>query len=363
MLEDASTVAPGQHPVPVRQPLTGPFAWDGRELERTQDWVRPLAPDEIAEIDQALRAVAARGLPLLDIAREDFPLPGLTAALAEVRRELEQGRGFVLLRGLPVERYTVEELSLVFWGLGTHLGTAVSQSRNGEFLGEVRDLGVRLGQPTSRGYRSKEHLRFHTDRCDVVGLLCARKARSGGLSRIVSSVAIHNEILKRRPDLLDLLYRDYCHSRQGEEAPGEAPYYVNPIFGVRDGRFTSQYSRSYIESAQRFPEVPRITAAQDEALDLLAALAEELCLHMDLEPGDIQLLNNHVTYHSRTGYEDFAEPERQRLLLRLWLSMPNSRALPPGYETLWGRIEAGAVRGGVTAAAGYRNILDYRRSR
>ncbi len=224
----------------------------------------------------------------------------------------------------------------------------------------MRDVGVKLGEPTSRGYRSREHLRFHTDRCDVVGLLCVRTAKSGGASRIVSSVAIHNEILKRRPDLLAQLYQDYYHSRQGEEAPGEAPYYINPIFGICGGRFTSQYSRSYIESAQRFAEVPCITKTQDEALDLLAELAEEFCFHMELAPGDIQLLNNHITYHSRTSYEDHPEPERQRLLLRLWLSVPGSRPLPAGYETLWGRVEAGAVRGGVTSHTGYRNILEYR---
>ena len=344
-------------------PVAGPFAWRGAELSRSRAWIRHLEPAEIADIETALAHASKRGHVLYDVTREDFPLAAGARLIAETARELERGRGFVLLRGLEAGRYSLDELRLIFWGLGTHLGTAVSQSKVGELLGEVRDIGVRMGEATSRGYRSRDHLRFHTDRCDVVGLLCARKAKSGGLSRVVSSAAIHNEILRRRPDLLALLKEKYHHSRQGEEAPGERPFYANPVFGLYGGSFTSQYSRSYIESAQRFPEAPRITAQQNEALDLLAALAEELCLEMELEPGDIQLLNNHVMYHSRTAYEDHAEEERRRLLLRLWLAVPGSRALPESYAVLWGRTEAGAVRGGVRAEAGYRNIDEYRRAR
>jgi hypothetical protein len=354
------SLTPARYHRPVRQPITGPFAWHGRDLAERRDWIRTLPGSGLAEIDAALRAARARGVPLLELGRDDFPLAGCAALLDDLTRELEEGCGQVLLRGIPAARYSEEDLRLILWGIGCHLGVAVSQSRMGEFLGEVRDLGVVLGRPDSRGYRTRQHLRFHTDRCDVVVLLCVRTARSGGLSRVASSVAIHNAILARRPDLLEALYRPYYHSRQGEEAPGEAPFYPNPVFGVRDGRFTSQYSRSYVESAQRFPEVPRLTAQQDEALDLLAALADELALSMALEPGDLQFLNSHVTYHSRTEYEDHAEPERQRLLLRLWLSVPGSRVLPEGFEVLWGRVEPGAVRGGVTAAAGWRDVRAYR---
>jgi len=349
-------------PASARQPIGGPFAWDGADLQKSERWIRRLSARECADLDAALAGVAARGIGLFDVDRENFPLPGCADLLAEVTGALEQGPGFVLLRGLPAERYTVDQQRVLFWGLGAHLGTAVSQSRTGgELLGEVRDFGVRLGQPTSRGYRSNEHLRFHTDRCDVVGLYCVRKAKSGGLSRVVSSVTIHDEILRRRPDLLELLYRDYHHSRQGEEAEGEGPHYPCPVFAVHEGKFTSDYSRSFVESAQRFPDVPRLTPAQDEALDLLAAVAEEKLLLMELEPGDIQLLNNHVTYHSRTGYEDFPDPDRQRLLLRLWLSTPGGQALPEAYRAFWGAVEPGRVRGGLIAEKGYRNVIEYRR--
>jgi hypothetical protein len=301
--------------------------------------------------------VQGRGLAWRDMTQQDFAIPRLAASLAEVRRELEDGRGVVLLRRIPVERYTEDELRIIYWGLGLHAGTPRYQNPKGELIGDVRDENrlygavreaVATGEVRSsrNKARSAGPLRFHTDRVDVVTLLCVRPAASGGLSKIASAVAVHNAILARRPDLHALLCQPYYHTRQGE-AGGEARYYAMPLFATRDGRFTSQYSRTFVEAAQRIPEVPRMTAAQDEALDLWAEVCEELCYTMDMRPGDIQLLNNHVVYHARTTYEDDRTPGRDRFLMRLWLSMPNSRALPEGYETLWGSVEAGALRGGI----------------
>jgi hypothetical protein len=335
------------------EPIAGRCAWRGAELATTTDWIETLAPNEITEVEAAMHAVKARGLALGAVRRSDFPLPTLSRRLARIARELEDGRGLVLLRGLPVGKYPDDETRFIVWGVGAHLGIPVSQSKNGELLGEVRDLGVRLGTPTSRGYRSNELLRYHTDRADLVLLLCVRKSDNGGLSRVVSSVAIHNEMMRRRPDLLEVLYADYCHSRQGEEAPGETPWFRKPIFGFCDGRFSSQYSRSFVESAQRFPEAPRLTAPQLEAIDMLAALADELCLEMTLEPGDIQILNNHVTYHARTAYTD-ADPGRPRLLYRLWLSTPNNRRLPAEFAVIWQNTAPGTIRGGIQPAEGPR---------
>jgi len=296
--------------------------------------------------------------------RDDFSIPRLARSLAEVSRELEDGRGLVLLRRIPVEHYSEDELRIIYWGLGLHLGTPRYQNPSGELIGDVRDENrlygaVREAVPggEARSSRNKARsagpLRFHTDRVDVVTLLCVRPAATGGLSKVASTVAVHNAILERRPDLHALLCEPYYHSRQGE-AGGELEYYAMPLFAVRDGRFTSQYSRTFVEAAQRIPEVPRLTAAQDEALDLWGEVCEELCYTMDIRPGDIQLLNNHVVYHARTTYEDDPTPGRDRFLMRLWLSMPNSRALPEGYEALWGSIEPGALRGGVAEAMGGR---------
>ncbi|MGH7415902.1 MAG: TauD/TfdA family dioxygenase [Candidatus Rokuibacteriota bacterium] len=347
-------------------PISGPMVWHGQELAGSTDWIRPFAPAAIDEIDAALRSVQARRLAWRDIRKKDFPLPGASAELAQANRDLEWGRGLVLLRGLPVKRYSDDELRAIWWGLGCHLGAAVQQNAHGELIGEVRDEVRLYGEvlqpavPRSEGLtsrakaRSSGPLRWHTDRCDVVGLLCVRSARRGGQSRVVSVPAVSNAVLERRPDLHALLCSDYHRSRQGEEAGGEASCYAMPIFAMREGKFTTQYSRTFVEAAQKIATVPRITAAQDEALDLLATVCDELGYEMELEPGDIQLLNNHVIYHGRTAYEDAPEPGRDRLLLRLWLAPPNSRPLPEGFEGLWGSIKGGAVRGGIAQPAAAR---------
>jgi hypothetical protein len=298
---------------------------------------------------------------MYSVTAENFPLPVLSRRFGAISEALEHGCGVANIRGIPTGDFSTEDLRWVLWGIGAHLGTAVSQNKAGEFFAEVRDYGEQLGLPSSRGYRTASSLRFHTDRCDVVALLCARQCKEGGDSKIVSTPAIHNAMLERRPDLLEELFGGYHHSRQSEEVPGELPYYVNPVFGVHKGRFSSQYSRSYIESAQKFNATPRLRKAQDEALDMLATLAEELCLQTRMEPGDIQLLNNHVTYHSRTSIADFDEPQKKRLVYRLWLSTPQSRELPASYDVLWGPTAAGALRGGVTPQNGIRNVAEWRR--
>ena len=342
-----------------KRPIEAPYAWKGADLQHRTDWIRPFTPSELEEIDVAVQGVKRRGLDWVDVTREDFPLPAFSAEIGKIAQELETGRGMVLLRGLPLE-YSPEDLRLAYWGIGTHLGTAVSQGGRGELLGIVEDEGKEVEITKRRGSKTAGSLPFHSDRCDVVGLLCVRKAKAGGLSRLVSAAAIHNEILRRRPDLLDVFYADWHNSRQGDEQPGESRAYPKPIFGFRDGHFTGLFSPAYIQSAQQFPEVPRLTQAQEEALALFGELSDALALDMAFEPGDIQLLNNHLIYHARTRYDDHPERERKRLLLRLWLSVPGSRPLPRGYELLFGSIEPGAVRGGVPAKEGWRNVNEMR---
>src|SRR6266571_746121 len=243
--------------------ITGPEAWLGREMERSTEWIRSLSPRAITELDAAIDGLKQRGLAWPHFGRSDFPLPTFSRDLSSVLHELEKGRGFVLLRGIPVDRYTEGELKSLYWGLGAHLGAARYQ--NG----------------------------------------------------------------------------------QGEEAGGEHKTFAMPVFAVHEGKLTTQYSRTFVEAAQKLPGVPRLSPAQEEALDLHAAVCEELAFTMELQPGDLQLLNNHVIYHSRTAYEDDDGPDRDRLLLRLWLAPSNSRALPLGFEVLWGTTARGAPRGGI----------------
>ncbi len=350
------------HPTTDRlpRPLRGPAVWRGEELARSGDWFNAWLSDELAEFDLALEGARGRGVPWQELGKRDFPLSRVARRLDHAAEALENGRGLVKLTGFPVARYAAEELKLIWMGIARHLGTPVPQDCRGQMMREIRneggDLAARHGSlegvggtflsSKARTYSSGV-LRFHTDRCDVVGLLAVGQARSGGVSKIVSTQAIHNAMLERRPDLLEELYRPIHRSRLGEEEGGEAATYPLPVFGLRDGRFTSHYSRTYVEAAQLLPGTPRMTERQWQALDLLQELAEELCFEMTLEPGDMQFLNNHVVYHARTAFEDDRKGGRVRLLYRLWLSMPNSRALPQDQAVLWRNVEAGALRGGI----------------
>jgi hypothetical protein len=344
--------------------LAGPSVWTGAELEPDRRWRFVLTPAMVEEIDRAVARAAERGLAWEALRLEDFPLPLTAGLLALVSEELEHGRGLARISGLPVERYDDENLRRLWYGLGLHLGRPVTQSHAGLLMKVIRDEGADTGQRHGQFVNadgsvflgsysravSSALLRFHTDRTDVVGLLCAGQAAEGGLSKVASSPAVHNEILRRRPDLLELLYQPYPRSRLGEEKGGEALHYMLPIFGLRDGKFTSHYSRTFIEAAEKMPGVPQLSAAQWEAIDLLHAVAEELCYRMRLEPGDVQFLNNHVIYHAREAFADDPARGLVRRLYRLWLTVPNSRALPEDHAVLWRDVRAGAPRGGIAVA-------------
>ena len=334
----------------IRRPIEGPSAWVGADMRgREAEWSYRLSPAEIAEIEAALKSVLARGLDVAAIRREDFPLPTLGPVLDRLRAEVLDGRGFVLLRGVPVKDRPIAESAAAYWGIGSYFGSARSQNAHGHLLGHVYDLGgSSAADPTIRSYATSERQNFHIDRCDVVALLCLRRAKSGGQSAIVSSMTVHNVMAARRPDLLERLYQPFPVDRRGEVPEGKAPFYQAPVFNEHAGKVSVLYSRLHIGSSQRFPEARRLTPADIEALDMLAEVAgdPELRLDMNFMPGDIQFLHNHTILHARTGYEDWPEAGRKRHLLRLWLSPPGARPLPPVFAECYGDITIGD-RGGI----------------
>jgi hypothetical protein len=347
---DSATMTTSRN-VPSRKPVDGPSAWVGTDMRtREAEWSYRLSPVEVTEIEHATRMVRARGLDLAAIRREDFPLPALGPVLDRLRVEVLDGRGFVLLRGMPVEGRPIEESATAYWGVGSYFGTARSQNAKGHLLGHVYDLGQGLSatNPHLRSYATAERQNFHIDRCDVVALLCLRRAKSGGLSAIVSSMTLHNVMAARRPDLLEQLYQPFPVDRRGEVPPGKGPFYNAPVFNEHAGLLSVLYSRLHIGSAQRFPEARRLTDEDFAALDMLADLAAdpELRLDMTFMPGDIQFLHNHTILHARSAYEDWPEQERKRHLLRLWLAPPGARALPPVFAECYGRLTVGD-RGGI----------------
>jgi hypothetical protein len=325
--------------------IQGPSAWYGPDLAGRGDWVKQLSETEIAEIDQAAGRLAGAEFEISSIRRHDFPLPTLGPRLRRILEELLTGRGFALLRCLPVERWSRRQVATAFFGLGTHLGSARSQNAQGHMLGHVRDLGHSSSDPNVRIYQTRERQGYHTDSCDVVGLLCLEPAAVGGLSRLVSSVTICNEMRRRRPDLLACLFEPIETDRRGEVPEGKPPYFRIPVFNWHAGLLSAMYQRKYIESARRFVGTP-LTARQREALDLFDALADDPRLHlsMELQPGDVQLVHNHTLLHDRTAFED--GPGRKRHLLRLWLAPPEARPLPPIFAERYGTLTPGD-RGGV----------------
>ena len=330
-------------------PVRDQSAWYGRDLAQADDWIEHLSETDIAELEQATREVETSQVELATMAANDVPLPKLAPRLRSILDEVLNGRGFVLIKRLPVERWTRRKAALAFLIIGAHLGNLRMQNGDGHLLGHVRDLGRSSDDPNTRIYQTRERQTHHTDSCDVVGLLCLQAAKSGGLSSLVSSTTIFNEMRRRRPDLLEVLLEPIETDRRGEVSEGSKPYFSIPVFNYHERMVSAIYQRQYIESARRFPGVAPLTPLQIEALDLFDALANdpELNLMMELQPGDIQLVHNHTILHDRTAFEDYAEPERKRHLLRLWVAPPNARPLPDVYAERFGSITPGD-RGGVT---------------
>src|SRR5271169_4720111 len=303
MLATDDRVVTPARTAPARPRVRGPAAWIGADMKKREaEWTCRLSSAEIAEIEAAGKAVRARGLDIAEIRREDFPLPTLGPVLDRLRAEVLDGRGFVLLRGVPVEDRPIAESAALYWGIGTYFGSARSQNAKGHLLGHVYDLGGRSAtNPNLRSYATSERQSFHIDRCDVVALLCLRRAKSGGLSAIVSSMTVHNVMLARRPDLLERLYRPFPVDRRGEVPEGKAPFYQAPVFNEHAGKVSVLYSRLHIGSSQRFPEARRLTPEDIEALDMLAELAGDPDLRLDMNfiPGDLQFLHNHTILHAR----------------------------------------------------------------
>ncbi len=318
-----------QESVPT-SPIQTPAAWHGADMRKTGEWIVDLAPTEVEELRGAVRHAQATGKAMGEMARADFPLPALGARVREWSQLVHHGRGFILVRGVPVKDWSTAESEMFFWCLGQHLGQPGAQNPQNDLLGHVRD------QRTTgdvRFYRTNKALAVHTDTSDIVGLLCLQPAKEGGLSRIASSVAVYNELLVRAPRLTPLLFKPFWFDTKGE---GGVRAFPIPPCRYGGGVLRSFWQSDYYRSVERFEHVPRLTADERELLDTYDAIANspELYLDMELRAGDVQLLSNHTVLHARTAFTDWPEDERRRHLLRLWLSVPESRPLMERARTV-----------------------------
>ena len=333
----------------TREKITAPAAWVGPEIADDPSWVLTLDNRAIEEIDAALSAVKRAGLAI-PFGKEDFPLPTFSATIDTIPDRLEEGLGFVQLRGLPRERYSDTDCELIYWGIGKHLGNPVSQNRRGHVLGHVRDEGRKLSDPNTRPYQTSLKLDFHSDQLpvDMVGLFCCRTAKKGGASFLVSALTVHNVIRDERPDLLEVLYQPFNLDWRGEEPVDSQPWFTCPMFSLCDGKVTSRVAgRIFFESVTRWGEDLAMTDIQRQAVDLLQEVAErpELRLSIDFQEGDMQFINNHMILHARAEYEDYEEPERKRHLLRMWIGLPpeRRRQLAPELQDRLRIVDAGGI--------------------
>ena len=327
--------------------------WYGPDMAARTDWIEPFTHAELDELGRLAQRLDNGNLAALcGLRAADAPLPLLAPRLTRISQDVLEGRGFALLRGLPVAAWGRRRAAIAFMALGAHLGHARPQNAQGHLLGHVRDVGASSSDPTVRIYQTHERQTFHTDSCDIVALLCLQTARAGGRSALVSTTTLFKEMHRRRPDLAAALLEPVATDRRGEFAPGEQPFFTIPVLSWwppgPQGQLSGIYQRQYIDSAQRFPDAPRLSALQREALDLFDTLANDASLHflMDLEQGDIQLVHNHNLLHDRTAFEDWDDPALRRHLLRLWLAPVHARPLPPVFAQRYGTTVPGE-RGGV----------------
>ena len=321
-------------------PIDHPGAWRGADFMSPADYTIELGAIHLREIERAMRQIKAAGLGLDDLRREHFDFPSLQPVIDEIRHEIEDGRGFVVLRRLPVEDYSKDEIGMIFWGIGTYLGRGLSQSVLGDRLGHVKDFSRE--DPLARAYRNKQELSPHTDSCDLVGLACLCNAQSGGVSRLTSALTVHNVMLEEYPEALERLYRGYVfHRRERGETGRSAPHALSGagLFQYR-GKGLGALVRTYVEAGEAAAGRP-MGEAELAVLDRFEEVTKrpKLMLEFTLQPGEMYFINNYTILHARTAFDDGdAEEDRRRHLLRLWLEVPQMRPVHPHIRS--GGIEA-----------------------
>ena len=331
---------------PVREaarpgkPVVDPANWHGNDLMARADWMYVADSSETTHLVDMARKFAKRlgddAGRLLTTTRADFDLGPFADRLQAITAQVKDGLGLALYRGLPMDDLSPLEAAIIYWGMGRHMGEAMSNNPEGDMMGHVMDAGKDYLDPKHRGYQTSATLDYHCDQTDIVTLLCINTAKSGGRSKISSSIAVYNQLLRDHPDLVAVLCRPFCWTKHSEKDDGEANYYESPVFNFLGDVLCTSFGPKHMEKGHDLAEAPDMTREQLEALRTMEQVAEDLHAEMELERGDIQFVNNYTILHTRTAFEDWPELERKRVLWRLWLMRDGFRPSTP-YSEQWGK--------------------------
>ena len=314
----------------LRQPLAIPAAWHGTQMLADPDWIVEFTQEQIDQLQVATTTVADTQTRWQDVEQADLPMPAWQGLMDNLRTELEGGRGFAMLRSVPVADLSIDTARWMLWAIGQHLGDPEPQDAAGNLIHDIRDTGNDLRSDNIRAYQTNLPINYHNDGADAFMLLCHRSAGVGGRSKLVSAIGVFNTILERRPDLAVVLQEPFDFDARGQQRPGSPPFQRVPIYSWFAEHLNVLYKREYIDLAQRFPDEPDLSPVQIEALDLMDEVCEEMSFEFEMQPGDIIVANNYDILHARSGFES-QSGEQERHMLRLWLSLPNGRPLPPVF--------------------------------
>jgi hypothetical protein len=316
------------------EPVKTDAAWRGDELSRSLSWIYLLSEEQVTELETLGTRFVEADPDLRFVSKDDYPLVACADAVKEWGKDVDYGRGFVLVRGLRTHLYSDQLSAAIYYILGLHMGDPIRQNEMGDLFDHVYATSDKtMDDPTALSSKVRDKLVYHSDSSDIVALMCLRPAKSGGASCLVSGAQIYNEILRRRPDLAPLLLEPFHWDWRRQDHNSPANTYTSPIISMEEGVFSMYAGSLYILTAQDYPEAPRLTPEQIEVLELFDAITYEegMAIEMDFRPGDIQWLSNYAALHARTSFEDYPEPQRRRHLLRLWLSRDSGRPVVEGF--------------------------------
>ncbi len=337
-MSDVKAEQPNRNKARPGETVKDPADWSDTELMANSDWNYEANGAEITHLVDMARHIYGRigddSKRLLLMTQNDFDLGPFADRLKAIMSQVKDGLGLALYRGLPMDELSLLEAAIIYWGMGRHMGNPMSNNPDGDMIGHVQDTGKDYRDPRHRGYQTNVTMDYHCDQTDLVALLCINTAKSGGRSKIVSSIALYNELVKSRPELLEVLLQPYCWTKHSEKDDSEKNYYESPVFNFLNDVLCISFGPKHMKKGHALPEAPDMTPARIEALDYMEKLAEDRHSEMDLERGDIQFINNYTVLHTRTGFEDWPEPERKRVLWRLWLAVPGFRPSTP-YSKQW----------------------------